>query len=116
MRICIDLDGTICKLKKEDELYTQAEPYADAINAIRKLKSQGHYIIIYTARRMRTHGGNIGLVTADIAAITIKWLTDNDVQYDEIHFGKPYANVYIDDLAIECKNNWDEICQKISES
>ena len=48
MRICIDLDGTICKLKKEDELYTQAEPYADAINAI----SNGKQVKIKTTKAL----------------------------------------------------------------
>lgn len=115
MRICIDLDGTICKLKTDEESYSDNKPYPEAIDAINKFKKAGHHIIIYTARRMKTHNGNVGLVTADIAATTIKWLKDNDVSYDEIYFGKPYANVYIDDLAIECNNNWEQICQKILE-
>ena len=33
MRICIDLDGTICKLKTEEETYSDNRPYPEAIDA-----------------------------------------------------------------------------------
>jgi hypothetical protein len=35
------------------------------------MKQEGHTIIIYTARRMETHGGNIGKVIQDIGKITL---------------------------------------------
>ena len=64
------------------------------------LKNDGHEIIIYTARRMATHKGNIGKVIKDIATVTINTLEKLDIQYDELIFGKPIADIYIDDRAI----------------
>jgi hypothetical protein len=49
---------------------------------------------------MRTHGGNVGAVIADIGVVTLNQLTKYDIPYHDIFFGKPYANVYIDDLAV----------------
>ena len=47
-----------------------------------------------------THGGNIGRVTADVGAITIQQLHEYTVPYDELIFGKPFADFYIDDKAV----------------
>jgi aminoglycoside phosphotransferase len=49
---------------------------------------------------MKTHGGNVGRVVADISRVTLDTLDKFDIPYDEIYFGKPYANFYIDDLAV----------------
>jgi hypothetical protein len=57
---------------------------------------------------MKTCQGNLGMVTARISLITLKWLEKYDIPYDEIYFGKPHADVYIDDNAYRF-NSWDEI-------
>lgn len=49
---------------------------------------------------MRTHHGNVGLVVADIGAVTYAQLAKFEIPFHEVHFGKPYADVYIDDLAV----------------
>ena len=49
---------------------------------------------------MRTHNGNVGAVIADIGPVTFASLAKYDIPYDEIFFGKPWAHVYIDDLAV----------------
>jgi hypothetical protein len=63
-------------------------------------KKNGHEIIIYTARRMETHKSNIGKVIKDIALVTFSTLENFGIQYDEIIFGKPIADIYIDDRAL----------------
>ena len=108
MRICIDLDGVICQLRKADETYEILKPVAGSIEKIKKLKSQGHYIIIYTARRMKTHNANTAKVIADIGKITLDWLAKHEIPYDEIMFGKPWADIYIDDNAFRF-TKWDYI-------
>ena len=40
--------------------------------------------------------------------MTLQWLDDHGIQYDEIYFGKPWANIYIDDNAFRF-NNWNDI-------
>lgn len=109
MRICIDFDGVICQLKQSDsDSYENLKPTPGAIEKLTKLKQSGHYLIIYTARRMKTHQGNLGAVIADIGRITMDWLDKNQVPYDEIYFGKPWADIYIDDNAYRFQA-WDEI-------
>lgn len=51
---------------------------------------------------MKTHNGNIGKINSDIGKITFETLDKFDIPYDEIYFGKPYADFYIDDLAVSC--------------
>jgi len=108
MRICLDLDGVICQLREDDQSYEELHPVDGAIEKIKELKNNGHYIIIHTARRMKTHGGNLPKVIADIGKITLDWLDKYDIPYDEIIFGKPWAQVYIDDNAMRFIS-WDDI-------
>ena len=49
---------------------------------------------------MRTHGGNAGSVLADVGPVTFTQLAKYEVPFHEIHFGKPHADVYVDDLAV----------------
>jgi capsule biosynthesis phosphatase len=107
-RICFDLDNTLVSYPKITNDYTSVEPIHRNINFLKYLKSFGHTIIIYTARRMKTHGGNVGKCLCDIGKITFDTLTKFDIPFDEIYFGKPYADVYIDDLAINCYDNLEK--------
>ena len=102
MRICFDLDNTLVTFPKIKGDYNTVEPIIKNIEYLRYLKSFGHTIIIYTARRMKTHRGNTGKLMADIGKITFDTLEKFSIPYDEIYFGKPQADVYIDDLGLNC--------------
>lgn len=112
MRICVDIDGVICPLKRENEQYSDLVPVDGAVDALRKLRLNGHYIILYTARHMRTTGANVGAVIARQGKVTLDWLQKYQVEYDEIYFGKPYADIYIDDLAKRF-TSWNNILKEI---
>ena len=99
-RYCFDLDNTLVSFPKVSGDYTTVEPIQNNINTLKYLKRLGHVIIIYTARRMTTHKSNVGKILADIGKITFDTLEKFDIPYDEIYFGKPQADFYIDDLAI----------------
>jgi capsule biosynthesis phosphatase len=99
-RFCFDLDSTLVSRPRIRGDYSTVEPIWKNIELVRDLKAAGHYIIIQTARRMRTHGGNVGAVIRDIAKVTFASLEKFSIPYDEIHFGKPWAHVYVDDLAV----------------
>ena len=101
LRFCFDLDNTLVSYPEINNDYTSVKPNMKMIRICQHLKSLGHSIIIYTARRMRTHHGNIGACIADIGTITIETLSKFNIPYDEIYFGKPYAHFYIDDLSID---------------
>ncbi len=99
MRICFDLDGVICELRKPEESYAELRPVAGAVEKLKALKAAGHTLIISTARHMKTCEGNVGLVQARQGKVTLDWLERHGVPFDEIYFGKPWANVYVDDNA-----------------
>jgi capsule biosynthesis phosphatase len=99
-RICIDLDGVIAQLKQDGQTYADVAPVPGAVERMRSLKAAGHYLILLTARHMKTCGANPGLVMARVGKITLEWLDRHGIPYDEIHFSKPWAEVYIDDNAL----------------
>jgi capsule biosynthesis phosphatase len=101
LRICFDLDNTLVSYPDVQGDYATVKPNTKTIRICQYLKSLGYHIIIYTARRMKTHHGNIGACIADIGPITIETLNKFNIPYDEIHFGKPYADFYIDDLGLD---------------
>ena len=100
IRICFDLDNTLVTYPDVPGDYSTVRPISRNIEFLKLLYRLGHHIIIYTARRMRTHKGNVGAILADIGEVTISTLNKFEIPYDELFFGKPYANYYIDDLAV----------------
>ena len=109
LRICIDLDGTICEIRKPEQTYAEVMPKKGVAEKIHSLHSAGHTIIIYTARNMGSTGHNIGKAMKNVGKITLDWLEKNSIEYDEIFFGKPNADITIDDRVLPFKDNWDEI-------
>jgi len=108
MRICFDFDNTLVSFPKIKNDYTSVEPIMKNILFLRYLKQFGHTIIVYTARRMNTHKGNVGKVLCDIGKITFDTLEKFNIPFDEIYFGKPQADIYIDDLALNCFDNMEK--------
>ena len=114
MRICLDLDGTINYTKTVDEEYKDVIPTKDVVETIQKLKADGHYIIISTARNMAHFSNNVGKITAFQVPVIIEWLNRYEIPFDELFVQKPLADVYIDDKALKFKDNWKEIYELIN--
>jgi capsule biosynthesis phosphatase len=110
LRYVFDLDNTLVTYPTINKDYTSVKPINKMINLLKKLKNDGHTIIIYTARRMATHHYNIGAVIKDIAKITLETLDKFNIPYDELIFGKPLGDIYIDDRAY---NPYDERIYKL---
>ena len=108
LRFCFDLDNTLVTYPKIPDDYSSVEPIEKTINFVRYLKNFGHTIIIHTARRMKTHKGNLGGVIADIGKITFDTLEKFNIPYDELYFGKPHAHFYIDDNAVSAYDNLEK--------
>jgi capsule biosynthesis phosphatase len=100
MRICFDLDGVLCELRKPGQSYAELKPIPGAVEKLRRLRSAGHQIVIATARHMKTCGQNQGLVVARQGLVTLQWLAEHGFEYDEIWFGKPHCDLYVDDNAL----------------
>jgi len=112
MRICIDLDGTIASNKVGEQEYSDVLPIKDAVEVLTRLRDSGTYIIIHTARNMNTYDNNIGLIIANQAGPTIEWLKKWKIPYDELLFGKPNVDVFIDDKGLNF-DNWLSIESKL---
>ena len=112
LRICIDLDGTICNIRQEGESYADVKVKPYAAERIKALRAAGHTVIIYTARNMGTSGHNVGKALKNIGKITFEWLEKNKIEYDEIFFGKPNADIMIDDRAFRFQDNWNRITEE----
>jgi capsule biosynthesis phosphatase len=108
LRVCFDLDNTLVTHPIIHGDYTSVLPIQRNIDYLKLLHRLGHTIIIYTARRFRTHKGNVGAIVADIGKVTFDTLDKFDIPYDEIFFGKPYAQYYIDDLAVNANSSLDK--------
>lgn len=109
MRLCIDIDGTLCELRQAHQSYADVVPLPGAVEQLKALRSAGHYIILATARHMKTCEANVGMVIARQGKILLQWLEDHQIEYDEIWFGKPNADIYIDDRGYRFNGNWHDI-------
>ncbi len=101
--LIVDLDGTLCPIKGQDEQYADLIPYHNMVSKLIEWKKDGYRILINTARNMRTYEGNLGLINVHTARMTMDWLDKWNIPYDEILFGKPWPGkngFYIDDRAI----------------
>ena len=107
--LVVDVDGTICGPPINGD-YSKCEPLLDVISKLRDYDSQGVYIILSTARNMRTYSGSIGLINKYTAPILLEWLNKYTVPFDEIIFGKPWGQgdvVYIDDKCLHVSDFCD---------
>lgn len=88
MRYIIDIDGTICE---SDGDYPTAKPYFDRIKKINELYDEGHVIIYWTARGMKTK--------TDWTHLTEQQLKEWGCKYHALRMRKPQYDVWIDDKA-----------------
>lgn len=99
-RFCFDLDGTLCTFPEKQGDYSTVRPIAKTIKLLKYLHKNGHTIIIQTARGMRSSGENPGAAQAKVYREVFAFLEREQIPFDEIYFGKPHADFYIDDLAV----------------
>lgn len=100
-RLVVDLDGTLTQADTSD--YRNVKPRKEIIDNLYTYKEKGFEIVIFTARNMRTHDGNIGKINIHTLPLIIEWLDRYNVPYDEVIVGKPWCGhdgFYIDDRAI----------------
>jgi CMP-N-acetylneuraminic acid synthetase len=93
-KFVIDIDGVICE--SEGLLYEMAKPRPDVIKKINKLYEAGNTIWFQTARGYVTGNDHKALTEAQLE----KW----GVKYHKLLMGKPDADYYIDDKAVNIKD------------
>ena len=101
--IVMDVDGTLCPIRKTGESYADLEPYTEMIAQLREYREKGFYVILFSSRNMNTFEGNIGRIAAVTGKQMMEWLDLHKIPYDELHLGKPWpgrGGFYVDDKAI----------------
>ena len=83
-----DIDGVIAHLSPNNN-YALAKPNFEIIHKINELSDAGHYIVLFTARGSKTG--------KDWRSITENQMKEWGVKFNEIRFGKPFADYYVDD-------------------
>jgi hypothetical protein len=111
MIIAVDFDGTL----HTGEYPETGAPAPYAIETMKRLKSDGHYLIIWSCRQ--------GKCLVDM----VNWLIEKNIPFDRINSNHPdnvvrhgyesrkvYADVYIDDRNLGGLPTWNEIYDIIS--
>ena len=91
-----DIDGVIASVVPTLD-YALAEPNFEMIRAINFLHRQGHRIVLFTARGSKTG--------RDWQGLTRRQMAEWGVQCDELLFGKPAADYYVDDKALHLRDS-----------
>mmetsp|Transcript_36127 Transcript_36127/g.84397 ORF Transcript_36127/g.84397 Transcript_36127/m.84397 type:complete len:805 (-) Transcript_36127:85-2499(-) len=107
-RFCFALDGVLVTAPEVPSDLRTVKPIEKNITLVRELKLFGHYIIITTSRLMSEHGGNVNAVIAACGNVTLQTLAELDIPYDEIHFGQPHADLYIDRSVAHASNDTEK--------
>lgn len=95
---CFDLDGTLLKSEIDEKgNYYNCRPINNRISKVNKLFDEGNTIIIYTGR----HWNHLQATARQLR----KW----KVRYHSLALGKPVADYYIDDHAINDKDFFREV-------
>jgi len=97
-----DIDDTLCDNRNRD--YENALPKRDVIKKLNQLHRSGYKIVLYTSRGMVSCGGDREKAEKKNLPVLEKWLADNNVEYDEIVFGKPIADLYVDDRGMNTED------------
>lgn len=107
--ICIDLDGTIANYNDWQGELNFGEPLPNVSKILNALKLDKWIIIIYTTR------ANKDLVIGYLKKnnIPFDFVNENPYQPDNAKGGKLYADIYVDDKAIQFTGDWEEIYQRI---
>lgn len=94
MNIVIDIDGTLCD--EDDPDVSKRRPILHHIEKLNALYRQGHTIEIYTSRGMKSTNNNAAESDLKYRELTERQLVEWGVLYTRLYFGKPNADIYID--------------------
>lgn len=111
-RIYIDFDHTISPNGYHYEPQVlDKPPYNGAAETIRALKGKGHKIIIFSCR------ANPDVVGDDVVGMKIVEMTDylrkHNIPFDDVFTKKPDYDRVIDDKALRCNDNWNELRKEL---
>ena len=93
-----DIDGTICNTIGSN--YVDATPIMYRIEKINELFDAGNIIIFHTARGMGSSANNAEAAKKMWLDLTLKQLSQWNIRFHDLFFGKPSGDIYIDDKGL----------------
>eukprot|EP00928_Gymnodinium_smaydae_P064124 TRINITY_DN4753_c0_g1_i1.p1 TRINITY_DN4753_c0_g1~~TRINITY_DN4753_c0_g1_i1.p1 ORF type:complete len:1179 (+),score=289.03 TRINITY_DN4753_c0_g1_i1:149-3685(+) len=93
-RFAFDLENTLIVHRGGD--INDVDPNHKNIELVRQLKGAGHFIALMTTRPQSA------------GHVTFSLLHELDIPYDEVHFGKPRADLYINALGLSSWSNLEK--------
>jgi hypothetical protein len=112
MKIALDFDGVIHEYSKGwngGAIYDP--PVKGTKEALEALKAAGHHIMIFTTRTNTTFRKKD---EPDQKLLIEEYMKKHELPYDKIWtFGKPMADIFIDDRAIKFEGNWQETVEQV---
>lgn len=114
LRIVFDVDDTICH--NDDKLpYDQCVPDRIVIDKINKMKEElDCEVVLFTARGMVSCDGDMDKIIKKNKKVLEDWLHKHKVMYDELIFGKPIGDLYVDDKAMHIDDFVDQSFEVLS--
>lgn len=100
MRYAVDVDNTLLLTNGD---YTLSTPIQHRVDAVNRLFDEGHHITLFTARGQRSG--------KDYSELTKQQMETFGVKHHRLLFGKPDADVFIDDKALNVVD-WDTQLQQ----
>jgi len=100
-KLIIDLDNTIT-IDDKSQGY-DSKPVNSLVKESIYESKKNFDITIFTARNMRSLNADLNRIHEITKPIAVKWLKENEIEYDDIIFGKPYCGLeghYVDDKNI----------------
>lgn len=92
--LMFDIDGTLCNQEEND--YMKATPFIERIKKINDLSKNGIYVKLFTSR---------GITSGKDWTIQTRQQLDNwGLNYDELIFGKPHYDLFIDDKSVNSED------------
>ncbi|TVR75806.1 MAG: hypothetical protein EA412_14810 [Chitinophagaceae bacterium] len=97
LEIFVDIDDTICLTDGMN--YEASKPITENIRKVNKLYDEGHYIVYWTARGMKS-----GL---DWTELTTRQLKEWGAKHHELRLTKPSYDIFIDDKVLNTRD-WEK--------
>lgn len=112
MTIAIDFDGVIHRYSQGWNGGAIYDPPVEGTReALEQLKAKGWKIYIFSTRSNKMFRKKD---EPDQEAAMKAWLAEHQIPYDKIwSFGKPMADIYLDDRALPFRGDWHDSLQQI---
>jgi hypothetical protein len=111
MTVAIDFDGVLHRYSRgwlDGSIYD--EPVPGSKEALGAMKAKGWKIYIFSTRSNKLYHKGEDKLQEEAMKI---WLEQHEIPYDRIwNFGKPMADVYIDDRALTFRGQWEQTLQE----